>query len=75
MANNKYCGNVRRLPASERRPEPRGHHVRTEGRRRQGRVVSASIHKKQGKPTFEAAKAAIIADINERITGADRWAA
>ena len=69
MANNKYCGNVADFqPVSEDQSRvvvmyglnP------TEGEMAEWHQIE--FYKKQGKPTFEDAKAAIIADINERIT-------
>jgi hypothetical protein len=68
MANNKYCGNVADYqPVSE-------DHSRvvimyglnpTEGEMAEWRQIE--FYKKQGRPSFEQVKAAIIADINERV--------
>lgn len=69
MANNKYCGNVADFqPVSEDQSRvvvmyglnP------TEGEMAEWRQIE--FYKKQGRPSFEQVKAAIIADINARIT-------
>ena len=68
MANNKYCGNVADFqPVSEDQSRvvimyglnP------TEGEMAEWRQIE--FYKKQGRPSFEQVKAAIIADINERV--------
>ena len=68
MANNKYCGNVADFqPVSEDQSRV----VIMYGLNEDGDKAEwyqLDFYKKQGKPTFEAVKAAIIADINERIT-------
>ena len=68
MANNKYCGNV-----SDYAPVSEDHSrvvimygLNEDGEKAEWRQLD--FYKKQGKPTFEAVKAAIIADINARIT-------
>ena len=67
MANNKYCGNVSDYaPVSEDQSRV----VIMYGLKEDGdnaEWYQLDFYKKQGKPTFEAAKAAIIADINEKV--------
>ena len=68
MANNKYCGNVSDYaPVSEDQSRV----VIMYGLKEEGDKAEwyqLDFYKKQGKPSFEKVKAAIIADINERIT-------
>ena len=68
MANNKYCGS-----AADYQPvsEDQSRVVIMYGLNEDGDKAEwyqLDFYKKQGKPSFEQAKAAIIADINERIT-------
>ena len=68
MAKNKYCGNV-----SDYAPVSEDHSrlVIMYGLKEDGEKAEwyqLDFYKKQGKPSFEQVKAAIIADINERIT-------
>lgn len=68
MANNKYCGNVSDYaPVSEDQSRV----VIMYGLKEEVDKVEwyqLDFYKKQGKPSFEKVKAAVIADINERIT-------
>lgn len=68
MANNKYCGNVSDYaPVSEDQSRV----VIMYGLKEEGDKAEwyqLDFYKKQGNPSFEKVKAAIIADINERIT-------
>ena len=70
MANNKYCGNVSDYaPVSEDQSRVvimYGLNVKEDGESAEWRQLD--FYKKQGKPSFEQVKTAIIADINERIT-------
>ena len=68
MANNKYCGNVSDYaPVSEDQSRVViMYGLNEDGEKAEWRQLD--FYKKQGKPTFEAVKAAIIADINARIT-------
>ena len=66
--NNKYCGTVADFqPVSEDQSRVVIMYSlsETEGK---AQWYQLDFYKKQGKPTFEAVKAAIIADINARIT-------
>ena len=68
MANNKYCGNVSDYaPVSEDQSRV----VIMYGLKPIGNDMvewyQIEFYKKQGRPSFEQAKAAIIADINERV--------
>ena len=67
MVNNKYCGT-----AADYQPvsEDQSRVVIMYGLNEDGDKAEwyqIDFYKKQGKPTFEAVKAAIIADINERV--------
>ena len=69
MAKNKYCGGVEDFaPVSEDQSRV----VIMYGLQEKGEDkiewFQLDFYKKQGKPNFEQAKTAIIADINERIT-------
>jgi len=66
--NNKYCGTSEDFaPVKEDRSRVViSYGLITDGDKAEWFEIT--FYKKQGKPTFEAAKAAIIADINERIT-------
>ena len=68
MANNKYCGNVSDYaPVSEDQSRV----VIMYGLKEDGELAEwrqLEFYKKQGRPSFEQVKAAIIADINARIT-------
>ena len=69
MANNKYCGNVADFqPVSEDQSRVVVMYGlnQTEGEMAEWRQIE--FYKKQGRPSFEQVKAAIIADINARIT-------
>ena len=69
MANNKYCGSAADYqPVSEDQSRVVIMYGMTEAGDDKVEWYQLDFYKKQGKPTFEAAKAAIIADINERIT-------
>ncbi len=67
MANNKYCGNVSDYaPVSEDQSRV----VIMYGLKEDGEKAEwyqLVFYKKQGKPSFEQVKAAIIADINEKV--------
>ena len=66
--NNKYCGTVADFqPVSEDQSRVAIMYglSETEGK---AQWYQLDFYKKQGKPTFDVAKAAIIADINDRIT-------
>ena len=67
MANNKYCGNVADFqPVSEDQSRV----VIMYGLKEDGELAEwrqIEFYKKQGRPSFEQVKAAIIADINERV--------
>ena len=65
---NKYCGTIEDFaPVKEDRSRVViSYGLITDGDKAEWFEIT--FYKKQGKPTFEAAKAAIIADINERIT-------
>ena len=68
MANNKYCGT-----AADYQPvsEDQSRVVIMYGMKEDGEKAEwyqLDFYKKQGKPSFEQAKASIIADINEHIT-------
>lgn len=68
MANNKYCGIAEDfLHVSEDNSRIIVMYGMTEN---EGKVewYQLDFYKKAGKPTFEQVKAAVIADINERIT-------
>ena len=70
MANNKYCGNVSDYaPVSEDQSRVVIMYGLNPTEGENAEWYQLDFYKKQGKPTFEAAKAAIIADINARITG------
>ena len=69
MANNKYCGNVSDYaPVSEDQSRVVIMYGLNPTDGENAEWYQLDFYKKQGKPTFEAVKAAIIADINERIT-------
>ena len=69
MANNKYCGNVSDYaPVSEDQSRVVIMYGLNPTNGENAEWYQLDFYKKQGKPTFEAVKAAIIADINERIT-------
>ena len=69
MANNKYCGNVSDYaPVLEDQSRVVIMYGLNPTNGENAEWYQLDFYKKQGKPTFEAAKAAIIADINERIT-------
>ena len=68
MANNKYCGT-----AADYQPvsEDQSRVVIMYGMKEDGDKAEwyqLDFYKKQGKPSFEQVKTAVIADINERIT-------
>ena len=67
--NNKYCGNVSDYaPVSEDQSRVvimYGLNVKEDGESAEWRQLD--FYKKQGKPSFEQVKAAIIADINARV--------
>ena len=67
--NNKYCGAVADFqPVSEDQSRVVIMYGLNAKEVENAEWYQLDFYKKQGKPTFEAAKAAIIADINERIT-------
>ena len=69
MAYNKYCGNVSDYaPVSEDQSRVVIMYGLNPTEGENAEWYQLDFYKKQGKPTFEAAKAAIIADINARIT-------
>jgi len=69
MANNKYCGAAADYqPVSEDQSRVVIMYGLNPTEGEMAEWYQIEFYKKQGKPTFEAAKAAIITDINERIT-------
>ena len=69
MANNKYCGNVSDYaPVSEDQSRVVIMYGLNPTEGENAEWYQLDFYKKQGKPGFEQVKAAIIADINERIT-------
>ena len=69
MANNKYCGTAADYqPVSEDQSRVVIMYGMKEDGGEKAEWYQLDFYKKQGKPTFEAVKDAIIADINERIT-------
>ena len=67
--NNKYCGTTADFqPVSEDQSRVVIMYGLNPTEGENAEWYQLDFYKKQGKPTFEAAKAAIIADINERIT-------
>ena len=67
--NNKYCGAVVDFqPVSEDQSRVVIMYGLNAKEVENAEWYQLNFYKKQGKPTFEQAKAAIIADINERIT-------
>ena len=67
--NNKYCGTVADFqPVSEDQSRVVLMYGMNSTEGENAEWYQLNFYKKQGKPTFEQAKAAIIADINERIT-------
>lgn len=69
MANNKYCGNVSDYaPVSEDQSRVvimYGLNVKEDGE--SAEWYQLNFYKKQGRPSFEAVKAAILNDIDERV--------
>ena len=71
MANNKYCGSV-----ADFKPVSEDHSrvvimyglIETGNSKMEAEWYQLDFYKKQGKPSFEQVKTAVIADINERIT-------
>lgn len=69
MANNKYCGNVSDFaPVSEDQSRVVIMYGLNPTEGEMAEWYQIEFYKKQGKPSFEQVKEAIIADINERIT-------
>lgn len=69
MANNKYCGSAADYqPVREDQSRVVIMYGMTEAGEDKVEWYQLDFYKKQGKPSFDDAKAAIIADINERIT-------
>ena len=68
MANNKYCGNVADFqPVSEDQSRVVIMYGLNPTEGENAEWYQIEFYKKQGRPSFEQAKAAIIADINERV--------
>ena len=68
MANNKYCGTVADFqPVSEDQSRVVVMYGLTPTTGDMAEWYQLSFYKKQGRPSFEQVKAAIIADINERV--------
>ena len=68
MANNKYCGTVTDFqPVSEDQSRVVVMYGMTPTTGDMAEWYQLSFYKKQGRPSFEQVKAAIIADINERV--------
>ena len=68
MVNNKYCGTVADFqPVSEDQSRVVVMYGLTPTTGDMAEWYQLSFYKKQGRPSFEQVKAAIIADINERI--------
>ena len=68
MANNKYCGTVADFqPVSEDQSRVVVMYGMTPTTGDMAEWYQLSFYKKQGRPSFEQVKAAIIADINERV--------
>lgn len=68
MVNNKYCGNVADYqPVSEDQSRVVVMYGLTPTTGDMAEWYQLSFYKKQGRPSFEQVKAAIIADINERV--------
>ena len=68
MANNKYCGTVADYqPVSEDQSRGVVMYGLTPTTGDMAEWYQLSFYKKQGRPSFEQVKAAIIADINERV--------
>ena len=68
MANNKYCGNVSDYaPVSEDQSRVVIMYGLNPTEGEMAEWFQIDFYKKQGKPSFEQVKAAIIADINERV--------
>ena len=66
--NNKYCGNVSDFaPVSEDQSRVVVMYGLNPTEGEMAEWYQLDFYRKQGKPTFEQAKAAIIADINERV--------
>ena len=68
MVNNKYCGTVADFqPVSEDQSRVVVMYGMTPTTGDMAEWYQLSFYKKQGRPSFEQVKAAIIADINERV--------
>ena len=68
MVNNKYCGTVADFqPVSEDQSRVVVMYGLTPTTGDMAEWYQLSFYKKQGRPSFEQVKAAIIADINERV--------
>ena len=68
IMNNKYCGNVSDFaPVSEDQSRVVVMYGLNPTEGEMAEWYQLDFYRKQGKPTFEQAKAAIIADINERV--------
>ena len=68
MVNNKYCGTVADFqPVSEDQSRMVVMYGLTPTTGDMAEWYQLSFYKKQGRPSFEQVKAAIIADINERV--------
>lgn len=68
MVNNKYCGTVADYqPVSEDQSRVVVMYGLTHTTGDMAEWYQLSFYKKQGRPSFEQVKAAIIADINERV--------
>ena len=68
MANNKYCGNVADFqPVSEDQSRVVIMYGLNPTEGEMAEWYQIEFYKKQGRPSFEQVKAAIIADINERV--------
>ena len=68
MVNNKYCGTVADYqPVSEDQSRVVVMYGMTPTTGDMAEWYQLSFYKKQGRPSFEQVKAAIIADINERV--------
>ena len=68
MVNNKYCGTVADFqPVSEDQSRVVVMYGLTPTTGDMAEWYQLSFYKNQGRPSFEQVKAAIIADINERV--------
>lgn len=68
MANNKYCGNVSDYaPVSEDQSRVVVMYGLNPTEGEKAEWFQLDFYKKQGKPSFEQVKAAILADINEKV--------